>query len=57
MEIALGVVIGVAILIGVAYYAVRGSDRPMRRSPTGDNNLDLTYTNADPPGPHHDGGF
>jgi hypothetical protein len=55
MEIALGIVIGVALLIGVAYWALRGGDKPMRRSPTGDNSLDTTYYNADSPGPHHDG--
>jgi hypothetical protein len=54
MEIALGIAIGLALLVGVGWYALRGSDKPIRRSPTGDNALDDTYyVSADPPEGHH----
>jgi len=60
MEILLGIVIGVAVLFGVGWFAVRAGDKPIRRSPTGGDALDLTYVNADihdhNPGPQ-DGGL
>jgi len=42
MEILLGIVIGVAVLFGVGWFAVRAGDKPIRRSPTGGDALDLT---------------
>jgi len=60
MDIVLGIVIGLAVLAGVAYFAMRAGDKPIRRSPTGGDALDTTYANSDTLNPnpgHHDGGL